>query len=76
VTTVPAGSVVCLLAKTLRPGEASAFSADGAGGEASAFSPDGALEQATNVQKMTRNEAMIAKRRYTDTSSVRSLIVT
>jgi len=25
---------------------------------------------------MTRNEAMIAKRRYTDTSSVRSLIVT
>jgi len=76
VTTVPAGSVVCLLAKTLRPGEASAFSAGCAAGEACAFAPDGALEQATNVQKMTRNEAMIAKRRYTDTSSVRNLIVT
>jgi hypothetical protein len=65
-----------LLAKTLRPGEASAFSANGVAGEASAFSLDGALEQATNVQKMTRNEAMIAKRRYTNTSSVRSLMVT
>jgi hypothetical protein len=76
VTTVPAGSVVCLLAKTLRPGEPSAFSADGVAGEASTFSPNGALEQATNVQKMTRNEEMIAKRRYTNTSSVRSLMVT
>jgi hypothetical protein len=67
--------VVCLLANTLGADEASAFSPDAAAGEASAFSPDGALEQASNVQKMTRNEAMIAKRRYTYTSLMRSLIV-